>query len=92
MIDNIIHSNTNDILITVSNQLENIMTDLKDTKKIDNIIKQLGNIIFLIKKFISDNKQNTNEIKNEIQNLNKEMINNFQQLKLCINYYGFFYN
>ena len=45
MIDNIIHSNTNDILITVSNQLENIMTDLKDTKKIDNIIKQLGNII-----------------------------------------------
>ena len=71
-IDNLILSNNNinSTLIGIKNQIDNIMNDINNNKKINEINNQLRNINIIINHIIEDIKSNIinnlNEIKNEI--------------------------
>ena len=59
------------------NKLEYIVNDLNNNRNIDNIIKQIKNIIIIMNKVIIENKNNINLIQKDINN----MINEFKELK-----------
>ena len=79
LLNYIFYKNNNDILYNIINQLEIIVNDLNNHKKID-IIKQIKNIIILVNKVIRENKKNTEQLREDIQKLNKNMINNFEKI------------
>jgi len=68
----IISKNNNYILYEIIKQLELIVNDLNNNKK-TNIINQIKNIIILINKAITEHKKNTEQLREDIKNLNKEI-------------------
>ena len=79
LLKTIISKNNNDILFEIIKQLESIVKDLNNNKKTD-IIKQIKNIIILINKAIIQHKKNTEQLREDIKNLNKNMMNNFEKI------------
>jgi len=65
----IISKNNNYILYEIIKQLELIVNDLNNNKK-TNIINQIKNIIILINKAITEHKKNTEQLREDIKNLN----------------------
>ena len=79
LLSTIISKNNYSILNDIIKQLELIVNDLNNIKKAD-IIKQIKNIIIIINKAISENKKNTEQLREDIKNLNKNMMNNFEKI------------
>jgi hypothetical protein len=82
MLNNKAYSNNNNILLDIINKLQNIVNDLYFNKEINNIIYQIKNIIIIMNNVINNNKKNTEEIRKDISKLHKDMINQFNNLKL----------
>ncbi len=76
---NTIYKHNNDILFEIIKQLETISDDLNKTSK-NNIIKQIKNIIDLLNKVIKESKNNTQQIREDIQKLNNNMMYNFEKI------------
>ena len=83
-INNIININNNDFLLTIINQLEQVINDLNNNKQLNNIINQIKNIIILMNKFILDNKNNIESIKKENKEFHNNIIEKFDELKIDI--------
>ena len=76
-LNNKIYSNNNDILLDVISKLENIINDSKS----DINIKRIKDIIIILNNIIEQNKKNTKEIINYIAKLDKNINNNFKEIK-----------
>ena len=84
MLNNKAYSNNNDILLEIINKLQNIVNDLNCNKEINNIISQIKNIIIIMNNVINNNKKNTEEIRKDINNLHKDMINQFKMENILV--------
>ena len=80
ILNTIIEENKNDILIDIRYKLENIINDLSNNKKIDNIITQIKNIIVMMNEIIQYNKNNIEEIKTLLNNLNNNINDKFKKI------------
>ena len=80
-LNNNAYSNNNDILLEVVKKLENIVTDLNKSNKIDVIINRIKDIIIIINKVIIENQKNIELIRKDIKELNNNVIENFNKLK-----------
>ena len=63
-----------DILYIIKLQLESIINDLNSQTKISAIIKQIKNIIIMMNKGLVENRNNTEQIRGDIKDLNKNII------------------
>ena len=76
-----IYSNNNTILLSIIKDLQQTMNDSRE----NNTIKRLGDIIIKMNSVISENKKNTELIRNDISKLYSQMNKQFQDLKNNIN-------
>ena len=70
-------SDNNSILFNIIKQLEEIVNDLYNNKKIDLIINQIKNIIILTNKIINDNKNSIDLIRKDID----KMVHKFENIE-----------
>ena len=77
---NKICSNNNDILLNVISKLENIINDSKS----DVTVQRIKDIIIILNNIIEQNKKNTKEIIDYIAKLDKNINNNFKEIKNII--------
>ena len=82
-INNQIQIKTNDILLNIINELANITKDLQNSKNRNTIIKQIKNIILILKYLIKDFNKQFEEIKIEIKNAHNDITYKLQNL--CVN-------
>ena len=68
-INNQIFSNSNSVLISVTNELKELIQSLND----DIIIKRIGSIINIMNNAIKENKKNYEKIIELIQSMNKKL-------------------
>ena len=71
-LQNTLYSNNNDILLSISNKLDNIVEDLRGKINIDIICNKIKDIITTIDKTINDNKNNYVLIKQDMEKIMKE--------------------
>ena len=71
-----INSNNNELLLEIMNKLENIIKDNKinNTDRIEIIIKQIKDILILLNSAINDNNKKYETIREDIQNMKKDII------------------
>ena len=77
-------NNNHHTLYDLTKKIENITNDLLNKKNIELIIKEIKNVISILNNILNYNKQNM-EIKDDIQNVNDEMINKFESLNINSN-------
>lgn len=84
-INNQIFSNNNSVLISVTNELKELIQTLND----DIIIKRIGNIINIMNNAIKENKKNYEKIIGLIQSMNKklETLTNKTNIKIGVKNY-----
>ena len=76
-LNNKIYSNNNNILLSIINELQQIMNYSND----NIMIKRISDIIIKMNFIINDNKKNTELIIKHINNLQNQMIQNFNKLQ-----------
>jgi hypothetical protein len=72
-LNNKIVINNNEILFNLANEINNVIEDLTNRKEIDNIIRQLKNIIIIINNAINDNKKRLEQVREEIKNYHNDV-------------------
>ena len=84
-INNQIFSYNNNVLISVINELKELIQSLND----DIIIKRIGNIINIMNNAIEENKKNNEKIIEKIQSMNKklEALTNKSNIKIGVKNY-----
>ena len=84
-INNQIFSYSNNVLISVINELKELIQSLND----DIIIKRIGNIINIMNNAIEENKKNNEKIIEKIQSMNKklEALTNKSNIKIGVKNY-----
>ena len=80
-LNNYLYTNNNEVLLEIINRLENIIKD------VDNniIIKRIKDVIILTNKLISDNKKYFGLIRQDIQKLNTNINDKFEELQNKMN-------
>ena len=84
LLNNEIYSNNNNALLSIINQLQNIINDINKKNQMNNIISQLKNIIMVINKVISDNKKSLEQIRMDIKRYHNDMSNKMKNLENII--------
>ena len=79
------YEKNNNILAKIVKKLESIINDLISQKRIDMIINQIKYIIILMNKVIIENKENTDQLKIDIKNLNKNMLYKYKNINYINN-------
>ena len=69
--------------MNIINELANITKDLQNSKNRNTIIKQIKNIILILKNLIKDFNKHFDEIKIEIKNFHNDISHKLQNL--CVN-------
>ena len=77
-------SNNNEILLKLVSDLNNIIEDLTNNKKIDNIISQLKNIIIIINNIINDNKKLLEQVRQDIKDYHNDVNNRLEVMEHLI--------
>ena len=77
-------SNNNEILFKLVSDLNNIIEDLTNNKKIDNIISQLKNIIIIINNIINDNKKLLEQVRQDIKDYHNDVNNRLEVMEHLI--------
>ena len=80
-LNNLCYSNNNENLQRIINKINDTITDLNQNKQIDIIIGRLKDVIMLINKVLIDNKKNFEQIIEEINKMNQNINNQFDELK-----------
>ena len=79
-LNNFISLNNSNILIQISNTLENIVNNLSNDGQISAIIKQIKNIIIILNKINNDNQKYINLVRKDIKSLENNISLNFNKL------------
>ena len=79
-LNNFISLNNSNILIQISNTLENIVNNLSNDGQRSAIIKQIKNIIIILNKINNDNQKYINLVRKDIKSLENNISLNFNKL------------
>ena len=83
-LNNKIVINNNEILFNLANEINNVIEDLTNRKEIDNIIRQLKNIIIIINNAINDSKKILEQVKQDIINNHNDVNNRLENVENLI--------